>query len=375
MPGACRTILRIAGALLLGLVVALLLAEIGLRATGWTPPGMRSKRTLIDRTPSRRVWYDCYPSNPNGEFRALPDVSRGSWSLLDNLIPPGQIPLDRLSETPWCIEYALSPRGLREIDPALERPPGEPKLAIVGDSFVFGEGVPAESSLPAVLQTRLGSGREVLNLGWPGDDTKHEVDRLQAAAAAFHLQRAVVVFIANDIEMAPELLKEQEYIDDLIQVRDQYLARREGATPAIGWSRLYALVHGAIDMRRVTERTIAWYRDLYDPARNAEALQRFRANLERLARLPGCRVVLVLYPLLQGLEGTYPLRGVHERVARMAKAAGLQVLDLAPAFAGQRTKDLWVHACDHHPNGTAQSIAARAIAEWLERDVPGFLIP
>jgi lysophospholipase L1-like esterase len=381
MPATSRTILRRAGAVLLGLVAALALAEIGLRATGWIPSAMRSKRTLfdkstgIDRTPSRRVWYDCYPSNPNGEFRALPDVARGSWLLVDNLLPPGELPLDRLSETPWCVEYALSPRGLRDVDHSLDPAAGVVRIAVVGDSFVFGEGVPAEKSLPAALQSRLGRSREILNLGWPGDDTKGELERLQAAAAAFHLRRAVVVFIANDVEMAPELVKEQEYINDLIQVRDQYLSRHESAQPSIGWSRLLALVHGTLDMRRVTERTIGWYRDLYDPRRNAVGLQRLRANLERLAKVPDCRVALVLYPLLEGFEGPYPLHGVHESVATAAKAAGLPVLDLAPAFAGQSTKELWVHPCDHHPNGRAQAIAAKTIAEWLERDVSGFLNP
>jgi len=42
----------------------------------------------------------------------------------------------------------------------------------------------------------------------------------------------------------------------------------------------------------------------------------------------------------------------------------------APAFAGQSTKELWVHPCDHHPNGRPQ-----AIAERLERDASGFLNP
>jgi hypothetical protein len=54
---------------------------------------------------------------------------------------------------------------------------------------------------------------------------------------------------------------------------------------------------------------------------------------------------------------------------------GLPVLDLAPAFAGQRTEDLWVHPCDHHPNGRAHAIAGRALADWLQRGVPGFLTP
>jgi lysophospholipase L1-like esterase len=371
--GARARILRRIGALLLGLCAALAIAEVALRVTHWQPASMLSKRSLLDRNPARRAWYDCYPSNPNGEFRALPDVSKGSWLLVNNLLPPEELALDLLRETPWCVEYVLSSRGLRGVEIPPEPRAGVVRIALVGDSFVFGEGVPLEKSLPAYLQARLGPTAEVVNLGWPGDDTRRELERLEAALDPLNIHRAVVVFIANDIEMTPELQREQEYMHDLIQVRDRYVTNHQARLPYFGWAHLFRLIGGAWDMRHVKAQTIQWYRDLYDPARNPASLQRFRSYLERLAHLPHCRVAFVLYPLLENLEGDYPLAVVHERVAAMARAAGLPVLDLAPAFAGQTTKELWVHPCDHHPNSRAQAIAGRAIGEWLEHGVPGFL--
>ena len=85
--------------------------------------------------------------------------------------------------------------------------------------------------------------------------------------------------------------------------------------------------------------------------------------------------MLVLYPLMFGFEGGYPLQFVHDRVREMAEAEGLAVLDVAPVFDGQSTRDLQVHPVDHHPNGRAHGLAARALAEWLRSDVPGFLNP
>jgi hypothetical protein len=52
----------------------------------------------------------------------------------------------------------------------------------------------------------------------------------------------------------------------------------------------------------------------------------------------------------------------------------LPVLDLAPHFAGRPTESLWVHTTDHHPNGIAHGMAARAIAHWLGR-LEGFIAP
>jgi len=50
----------------------------------------------------------------------------------------------------------------------------------------------------------------------------------------------------------------------------------------------------------------------------------------------------------------------------MAREVGLPVLDLAEAFAGQTTAEMWVHSCDHHPNGRAHAIASAAISNWLQ---------
>jgi hypothetical protein len=347
-------------------------AELALRVTGWQPASTLSKQSLIDRSPDRRVWYDCYPSNPNDEFRPLPDTSRGAWALVDDLLPPDELPLAELARTPWCVEYRLSNQGLRDVERAPEPRVGVARVALVGDSFVFGEGVPVEKNLCADLQARLGPSAEIVNFGWPGDDTRRELERLEPGVGALHLERAVVVFIANDIEMGPELQHEQDYIHDLIQVRDRYLADRQSRS-LLGASRLFRLVARSWEMRDVKARTIQWYKDLYDPARNAVGLQRFGGYLARLAKLAGCRVVLVLYPLLENLEEGYPLQGVHDRVAAMARSAGLAVLDLAPVFAGQSTSSLWVHPCDHHPNSRAHAIAARALGDWLERDARGFL--
>jgi hypothetical protein len=59
----------------------------------------------------------------------------------------------------------------------------------------------------------------------------------------------------------------------------------------------------------------------------------------------------------------------------MARSAGLEVIDLAPAFAGRRTESLWVHPSDHHPNGSAHALAARALVEGLRGSANGFLAP
>lgn len=370
--GVVRALCLRGAAILLGLLVAGVMAEAALRALGVEPLQLRGKLFLSEETHPARNFH-CYTSNPHGEFRRLPDVNRGEWRLWNYLLPPQELPLSRLAGTPYCVEYELSAQGLR--NPVIDSvpPAGRDRIVCVGDSFVFGEGVPDAGTLPRQLEARLGTRYEVDNLGKVGDDTSKEIERIQVARSLIACNRILLVFIANDISCPEQLAARQTYINDLINVRDEYLLQRDFGAWYRGRSRLLALVGSNLAMRQIGKETIQWYRDLYDPKQNEPGLTQLRDQFRRLAKLDSCQVALVLYPLMEGLESTYPLEPVHATVSRLAQEAGLPVCDLAPAFAGQKTAEMQVHPVDHHPNSKAHKIAAKAIETWLRRSQPGFL--
>lgn len=361
---------RRAVAILFGVVVAFVAAEGLLRLTGG---GVRheTSRTLVD-THDPSVYWQCYDANPNGEMSPLPDVSRGRWQLRRNTIPPELLPLDRIDETPWCIEYRSGSEGVR--GPAVSPVPAPGRLRIVGvgDSFAHGDGVPEDKTLFAHLGRELGPDVEVVNCGKSGADMGMVVRVLDWTVGAYRPHRAIVVFIPNDVRLSPQLQARQDFVYDLINVR----AEQSGDEPSfLEMSRVIGLFTSWSRMRRTTDATLALYRDIYDPAKNGTELDRFRGELRKLAMISGGNAVLVLYPLMYGFEGGYPLRFVHDQVRTMAEAEGLRVLDLAPVFDGADTASLRVHPVDHHPNGTAHGKAAAALARWLRDDVPGFLSP
>ncbi|MBL8202206.1 MAG: SGNH/GDSL hydrolase family protein [Chromatiales bacterium] len=366
-------VLRVAS-VLAGLALAMVLAEAVLWVTGWNPPKVLTKRYLTTPGPPPKTAYSCYPGNPNGEFSAAPDVSQGGgWELFNPLLPPERMPLSTLPDTPWCVEYRMLASGLRDRDYAAVPAPGMVRIIGMGDSFVFGEGVQLEDTLFRQFERQTGPGVEVVNGGWPGIGTRVELERLQTLLRQLGARRAIVVFTANDIDMTPELESRQTYINDLINIRDRYLEDHEARAWYSGSGRLLRYVGSILGRGQVARDTIRWYQDMYDPIVNADGLRAFAGYLGGFVAIPETRVVLVLYPLMEGLEGTYPLQRVHDRVAAMAREAGLPVLDLAPAFRGQRTRDMWVHDTDHHPNARAHGIAADAIAAWLAREIPDFL--
>jgi hypothetical protein len=369
---ARRMLLMRLGSVVLGLLVALSLAEGVVRVFGIHPARMQTKRMLINESdPS--VQYHCYPSNPHGEFQPVPDLRDGNWKLLTYTFEPVQLPLEDIEETPWCVRYDFSSQLIRDREYPPDPPAGVARIAMVGDSFVFGEGVPLDRTLPRQVESLLGTGFEVINGGVVGADTVQEIQVLDSIVREAGCSRAIVVFIPNDISLTRPLARQQEYINDLIVLRDSYLDEYESRRWYTGHLRLFHIIGSQLTLRRVHRETIQWYRDCYDPRHNRLNLLALAADLRALADRPDCQVAFVIYPLLEGMERNYPLKDVHETVSRMARAAGLPVLDLAETLEGHRTESLWVHPADRHPNGRAHAIAAEAIVEWLQRDVPGFL--
>ncbi len=358
-------------ALVVGVVVALLVVEVVLRVAGVAPPAVTKIRLVRDG--DRSVLWDCYPTNPHGDFEALPDTSQGRWRATKMLDPPVDVPLADLAATPWCVEVLHGALGVR--GPAVRSvpAPGVLRIAGIGDSFALGEGVPFGKTLFVRLQDELGDGHQVLNCAQSGADLELDVSTLEWAVPAYRCPRALVVFVPNDVALTDALRERQGKVYDLINLREEHLHGGAERPWYVGASRLVSLLHSWRERSRITEETLAGYRDAYDEAHNAANLAALDRALRRLAAQPTCRVALVLFPLMIGLDADYPLAGVHAKVADMARAAGLPVLDLVPAFAGQDAADLHVHVADHHPNGRAHAIAAEAIAAWLRSDVDGFL--
>jgi hypothetical protein len=356
-----------------GFAAALMIAEAAVRIFDLRPAGLRGKTYLMPAA-DNRVIYHCYASNPHGEFRPVPDVNHGEWRLTTSSLTPTELPLSELRKTPWCVEDRSPELRVRDRHYEPAPAPNMIRLAMVGDSFVRGEGVPVEGSLPKQLEALLGTNRfEVVNAGYPGFGTEEEVPVVARVAEKLNTRRVILVFIPNDIRLSTALDRRQEYINDLISIREEHLARHQNKHWIFRVSRVAELAGSVLELRQITQETIQWYLDSYDPAFNQGGLDLLQGNFRTLAKMPNCRVAVVIYPLMIGLDGQYPLAPIHARVRKMMEDAGLPVLDLWPAFKGSRTSDLQVHPADHHPNSKAHSIAARAIQNWLQKDLPDFL--
>ncbi len=360
-------------AVLGGLIAALLVAEVVFRVgRGLGAPAIGS-RMLLDTT-DPTVRYQCFPTNPDGAFGPVPPVVAGQHRLFRWLDKPEEIPLDRLDETPWCVDYAVPMEGLRGEAPSAYPAAGVQRIAVVGDSFVFGNGVQRGGTLSAHLQALLGDGHEVVNCGRPGANIDGHVENADLIRDRFHSSKTLVVVIVNDMPLGPSLEARMDKVYDLIVVVPEYVHGKD-ARP--WWARASALASAAVSarrMRRVTDETLAAYRDAHDPGVNPEGIAAARSAFEELAESGTDDVAIVLFPLMMPRAGgVYPLQSSHDTWSRLAREAGLPVLDLADAFKGIDWRELRVHEVDHHPNGRAHGIAAERVAAWLRTDVSWFL--
>ena len=244
--GARQVIFRVMG-VLAGLLIACLALEVFFQIRGDTPPVRRLERADVPSWPT----YLCFPSNPNGEFLPLPDMSRGTWFLGTISATPEMVPWDKLAETPWCVESRLSQLGLRDRDYSSLPRENVARILCVGDSFAYGYGVPVERALCRRMETLLGPGYEVVNAGAPGADTEQELHTLGKLIPLLHANRAILVYIANDVGQTPELQAREQRIPELLSAgMDRWYAI----------SALARFVMSRIKMRRASQATMELYR-------------------------------------------------------------------------------------------------------------------
>lgn len=221
-----------------------------------------------------------------------------------------------------------------------------PTVLVVGDSFAAGQGVLDRDRVGEQLARLLPDVR-VVTLAEPGWNLGDQLTMVGALGPRIRPDVVLWLFVPNDVGA------QVHAASDLILVRrgppDWPLATLDAlARVAWGWE--------------VERRTLEGYRAALGP--DSVDLARGIAELGRLGaavRSAGGRLVLAPYPLMHELEA-YPLEVEHQRVLDLGRAAGLETLDLLPAFAGRDARKLWASVHDHHPNAVAHGLAAARLA-------------
>jgi hypothetical protein len=256
-------------------------------------------------------------------------------------------------------QNAMGFRG-RAFDPV--KPDGIYRIAAVGDSFTFGNGIPAEDRYSEVLQAHLPSHFEVLNFGVAGANTPEH--------------RLLVQRLLRDVH--PDFILLQWYVND-VEDDDSTARPRSRALipyrPLHNWlnntSALYTIMNMQWAETQVALRMTESYPDylkarLGDPqSANAIRDQSLLRDLIASAQQAKVGIGIVLFPdTASELDARYPFGYLHDRVLAMCAERNITCVDLRSDFATVRDRQsLWASRLDHHPSARANAIAAERILE------------
>ena len=275
-------------------------------------------------------------------------------------VPPPRVPelpdADRRRE-----DVRANGLGLRERwEDVPTAQPRECRVAVLGDSFAYGESVAFADTLPQQLQQLLQAALpdqpvRVMNLGRPDNDTAKEAARY--AALQPRLRANVLLLVA--------------YVNDLDVPNPAYtLAEIYGAGGRPDWfdahSRVVAHLRARLRLALMQRRTVAWYRSgvTRSTAQSFETMAEHIRGLHADTQRDGVAFAMTLYPWLYQLDH-YLLPEPHRWLGDLARREQIPWVDLLPVFAGHAHETLRVSPANEHPNARGHRLAAEALAPML----------
>lgn len=257
--------------------------------------------------------------------------------------------------------------GFRGPEPSPLPQDGVMRIALVGDSFVFGSGVQWEATLGEQIELALaaqGRTAEVLNCGVPGYNIGNTAVNL--AEYVMPLQPDLVIFLAFANDTDPH----QDYGEiDPDRMPDQ-------VSP-------FPLRSALIQRTLVVMRDLAAGVDVH-LGRNSYQLQyetyageggeRVRDGLRSMKETCAAAetpLMVAVYPFMNRPDRN-PYLPIEQGIARDVEKLGLPLVRIERAFEGYKRRDHWAHSIyDSHPDLEANRLAAELLArEILSAEVP-----
>lgn len=263
--------------------------------------------------------------------------------------------------------------GFREREFNEMKPAGTYRIAVVGDSFTYANGLDAKDRFSNLLQQALPSRVQVLNFGMPGNNTPQHSDTIRKSVLRLAPDFILVQWFVNDVE-GDDPAGRPAYLPivPFPQIHDRlYRSSALYTLLSIRWTQFQAEWSGGTYQDYIDRRFLDAHGE------GALADREAMLTLAALCRRAHVKFGMVLFPDAGfDLGDSYPFAFLHER--ELAFCAGEQItcIDLRPALRQITDKrKLWVNRLDHHPSALANEIATVEIlkafeAEWISPHAP-----
>jgi GDSL-like Lipase/Acylhydrolase family len=334
-----KSIIRSTASVVAGFAVAIVLAECILR--------------LFQLAPSVSV-----VTVTDTDFERIPGIFSPEQDLVERSIRqlPYHVVIDSL--------------GYRGVEFTRQKPSGETRVLMIGDSFTFGEFVSEGETLPAILEAQLQKqcpSLRVINAGLPGSTItdQHEMLRRGMTLAP---DAVVLVMTTNDI---PDLMAETMW---------PRLAANRAAKSRFPLSLVYPVLrHTAVFNLLQRVRAVMFNRatgaaapELPDSVRMRPAKLRYDRELLAIRdTLSALQIpfVFVLVPDHRLVNGDH-YNPMIDWESATARTAGIDALDMLPVFrsSGLPVTKLYLLPWDGHTSPAGNAVAADALQRKLSED-------
>lgn len=277
---------------------------------------------------------------------------------------------------------------------AVEKKATTRRIAFIGDSMTFGQGVPFETAYPFRVGAMLGA--DVINASMIGSGPDWYYLRLKESVLAYRPDIVVVgIFLGNDFADLSYFRSKQTDSQGLpaaIETPYEYVdadgVRRSSSTPL---RYRIPIIRNSHLIQLLANRIFGSYAYVnQSPQNGAPCLLQPSCNtldqpIERTVRLvrgmksltEGIRAPLVIVLIPWELQLPAPLlarsrinfyaadgnrRFFGERLAQRFSAHGITVIDLLPAFEAYRGEEPLLYPMDRHWTAAGHRVAAEAIA-------------
>ncbi|MEM7401002.1 MAG: SGNH/GDSL hydrolase family protein [Pseudomonadota bacterium] len=255
--------------------------------------------------------------------------------------------------------------GYREKEFDQDNESNQYRIAVIGDSFAYGQGISVTKRFSNIINSKLSDkyqNIEVLNFSKPGAETVDHIEMLKQHVVPSKPDFVLLQWFVNDVEGG----------SNITRPKYKRLIPSWALTSALNkHSALYFLVNSAwVNIQTSLGWVDSYEKHLIDHFKdpNTEASINSSKAMNHFINICNKQSIpmgIVLFPVLSdSLKQDYALGFLSDRVLAQCKENNITCLDLRESYSNiEPVSSLWVNGFDHHPGPLANEIAAEKIID------------
>ena len=270
----------------------------------------------------------------------------------------------------WRIRDVLVNKWrFRERDFPLAKPKGIYRIAVIGDSLTYGQGIAEEARFTNLVEGYLneqGKKYEVLNFGRSGTETDEHIEILRDFVFKIDPDYILLQWFVNDFEGNHKKGRPQPRFKYLLPHRKIHYT----------FNRLSGFYYLSNQAFQRLQKSLGLYPGSYVDYMNSrfgnpESEDSRKALQDLNGFISMCKnfnvpIGIVLFPHIGYLGKDYPFDYLHDRVLYVCSQQGISCIDMRSFLTPYAIeKNLWANRLDSHPGPIANHLAAEQIMKTL----------